>query len=500
MSLKSKLAKPFAAFDVKRLNKAVNNPIKYQEKVFNRLLKQGRKTKFGQDYNFNEIHSYEDFKRHVPVQDYEGLKPYVEEVKQGKSDILWPGLPKYFGKTSGTTSGTKYIPISKTSIKAQILAARRALTSYIHETKNAEFVNGKMIFIQGSPELNKTGGIDTGRLSGIVHHHVPNYLLKNRLPSWETNVIDDWEAKVDAIVEETLKVDMTLFSGIPPWVLMYFERLLEKTGKQTVKEVFPNLHLYVHGGVNFAPYKETFDKIIGGGVDYIETYPASEGFIAFQNSQENDDLVLNVNGGIFYEFIPSDEVFNENPTRISLKDVQVGVNYAVILNTDAGLWGYNIGDTVKFTSTKPYKLRVSGRIKHFISAFGEHVIGEEVMSAMAEIAAKHQITVREFTVAPKIETNEGQLPYHEWFVDFETIPNDLEQFTTDLDAAMVQKNTYYKDLIDGAILQPLKITQMEDFAFRKYMESIGKLGGQNKIPRLSNDRKIANKLQAYLKK
>ena len=497
MSIKSRLARPFAAWEVKRFNKKISNPIATQEKVFQYLIEQGRQTIFGKDHDFEKIQNYKDFNQLVPINDYEGLKPYIEQVKLGKPDILWPGLPKYFGKTSGTTSGTKYIPITKSSINAQVKAARLALTYYIHEKKNAEFVNGKMIFIQGSPELNKTGGIDTGRLSGIVHHHVPSYLLKNRLPSWETNVIDDWETKVDAIVDETVKANMTLFSGIPPWVLMYFERLLEKTGKKTVREVFPNFSVYVHGGVNFQPYKETFRKIIGADIDYIETYPASEGFIGFQNSQKEETLLLNVDGGIFYEFIPANEVFNEHPTRVSLKGVELGVNYAVVLNMDAGLWGYNIGDTVKFVSKDPYKLIVSGRIKHFISAFGEHVIGEEVMAAISELSLSENVSVREFSVAPQINPLQGELPYHEWFVDFEKAPIDMIDFKTKLDNIMRSKNSYYKDLIDGAVLQQLQITPLQDFAFRKYMDSIGKLGGQNKIPRLSNDRKIAEKLSEF---
>jgi hypothetical protein len=497
MSIKSFLAKPFAAWEVWRFNKRVQNPIKYQQAIFKSLIKNGKSTVFGKDHQFETISTYTDFKKQVPVRDYEGLKPYIEEIKKGKPDILWPGMPKYFGKTSGTTSGTKYIPITEPAINAQVKAARLALTYYINGSGNSQFVNGKMIFIQGSPELTKTGGVNTGRLSGIVHHHVPAYLLKNRLPSWETNVIENWEAKVDAIVAETKDADMTLFSGIPPWVLMYFERLLEKTGKKTVAEVFPNFSVYVHGGVNFQPYHEAFKKIIGKDISYIETYPASEGFIGFQNSQVEDSLLLNVDGGIFYEFIPANEVFNENPNRLALQDVQLGVNYAVILNTNAGLWGYNIGDTVQFVSLSPYKVKVSGRIKHFISAFGEHVIGSEVMSAMSELMQQTQVVVREFTVAPQVNPPSGELPYHEWLVDFEKEPADLNAFAKALDGIMCQKNIYYKDLIDGSILQCLKITPLQDFAFRKYMDSIGKLGGQNKIPRLSNDRDIATKLEEW---
>jgi hypothetical protein len=498
MSIKSILARPFASWEVARYEQAVSRPLRFQEKIFTRLLRNSRRTLFGRDHGLGDVRSYEEFKKQVPVRDYEDLKPYVEKIKSGQPDILWPGMPKYFAKTSGTTSGTKYIPITASSINAQVRAARLALTYYIHETGNASFVNGKMIFIQGSPELHKVGGVDTGRLSGIVHHHVPNYLLRNRLPSWETNIIEDWEKKVDAIVDETTSANMTLFSGIPPWVLMYFERLLERTGKSTVREVFPDFSLYVHGGVNFQPYRDTFRKIIGADIDYIETYPASEGFIAFQNSQSEEDLLLHVDGGIFYEFIPADQVFSDDADRLSLKDVEVGVNYAVIINNDAGLWGYNIGDTIKFTSLRPYKCVVTGRIKHYISAFGEHVIGEEVESAIASLCHSEDVIVREFTVAPQVNPPEGGLPYHEWFVDFEKPPEDRADFAAKLDGIVCSKNIYYRDLIDGSILRPLKITEMEDFAFRKYMDSIGKLGGQNKIPRLSDDRSIADKLTAWL--
>lgn len=500
MSIKSLLAKPFAAIEVMRNEQVVRRPIEAQQRILRHLVNQGRRTAFGRDHQLGGVDDHQAFSRQVPIRDYEGLRSYIDRIVKGERDVMWPGLPKYFAKTSGTTSGTKYIPISNASINAQVRAARLALTYYIHRSGNSGFVNGKMIFIQGSPELDMSGAVPTGRLSGIVHHHVPNYLLRNRLPSWETNIIEDWEAKVDAIVDETTAANMTLFSGIPPWVLMYFERLLEKTGKQNVREIFPDFSLYVHGGVNFQPYKDTFRQIIGADIDYVETYPASEGFIAFQDSQEKDDLLLHVDGGIFFEFVPADQIFNEQPDRLTLKDVEVGVNYAVIINSDAGLWGYNIGDTVKFTSIHPFRVIVSGRIKHFISAFGEHVIGEEVESAIASLASSTGVKVREFSVAPQVNPPEGELPFHEWFIDFEKEPTDLAAFAHQLDEIMCDKNIYYKDLISGSILQPLKITCLEDFAFRKYMESIGKLGGQNKIARLSDDRDIAVKLEVYAKK
>ena len=492
MGIKAFFSKYYAAWQVKKLADWEKNAIAIQDRVRQTIVSQAKNTLFGKDHQFENINTYEDFKKHIPIRDYEQFRePYISALLNGEENILWPGKPLYFTKTSGTTSGVKYIPISKESMSHHIDAAKMALLSYIHETGKTGFVNGKMIFLQGSPELDKKAGIDTGRLSGIVAHHVPAYLQKNRLPSYATNCIDDWEEKVDAIVEETVSENMTLISGIPPWVQMYFDKLTEKTGKK-IKDIFPEFKLFVYGGVNFEPYRAKLIQSIGAEVDTIETYPASEGFIAFQNSQTNPGLLLNIDAGIFYEFIPVDEYFNENPTRISLQDVELNKNYAIILNTNAGLWGYSIGDTVKFISKDPYKIIVSGRIKHYISAFGEHVIGEEVEYALMTAAKEENIEIIEFTVAPHVTPDEGGLPYHEWFIEFENEPSDLTAFSLKVDALLQKKNIYYFDLITGNILRPLVIRSLKKNAFIDYMRSEGKLGGQNKVPRLSNDRKIAN--------
>ncbi len=472
----------------------------HQEAVFQQLIKSATITKFGNDHDFSKIKSYDDFKKHVPIADYEKLVPYIEEIKLGKKDILWPGKPKYLAKTSGTTSGAKYIPISYKSIKNQINGARNALLCYIGETGKTDFVDRKMIFVQGNPTLDSLNGVKTGRLSGIVAHLVPSYLQKNRLPSFETNCIDDWETKVDAIVKETSKEDLSLIGGIPSWIQMYFERLIKTNDVKTVKDIFPNFSVYVWGGVNYAPYKSYMQKLIGKDIDLIETYPASEGFIAYQNSQKSDDLLLIIDDGIFYEFIPTEEYFNENPTRLSLKDVKLGVNYALILNTNAGLWGYSIGDTVKFTSLKPYKIKVTGRIKHYTSAFGEHVIAEEVEGAIKTALQKFEGEIAEFTVAPQIESIHGKLPYHEWFIEFMKKPNDFDGFKMYLDELMQEANVYYKDLITGKILQNLVIAEVKSGGFNAFMKSRGKLGGQNKIPRLANDRQYADQLQEFITK
>mgnify|MGYP000877029168 FL=1 len=500
MGLKSALSKPFAAWVNRQVLRWKNNPIAAQDKVFRALLAKAKSTAFGQDHAFETIKTYQDFKNSVPIRDYEQLRPYIERVVAGEANVLWPGKPLYFAKTSGTTSGVKYIPISKESMPEHIKAARNALLGYIHETGDTSFVNGKMIFLQGSPVLEKKSGIDTGRLSGIVAHHVPAYLQKNRLPSYETNCIDDWETKVDAIVAETIHQDMRLISGIPPWVQMYFDKLSQVAKGKKVKDIFKNFSLFVYGGVNFEPYRAKLEEAIGKKVASIETYPASEGFIAYQDSQADKGLLLLADAGIFFEFIPVSEYFNENPTRLSLADVALDTNYALILNTSAGLWGYSIGDTVKFVSKEPYKIVVTGRIKHFISAFGEHVIAEEVEAALLEVAAKQAVQITEFTVAPQVIPPEGGLPYHEWFIEFVQPPKELDAFAAALDKAMQQKNSYYHDLIAGKILQPLHIRLVQKDGFIEYMRTQGKLGGQNKVPRLANDRALADVLNKSLKK
>ena len=489
MSLKSILAKPFAKRVYKSVQKWANHPIETQERVFKQLINEASNTQFGKDHHFKDIRSHADFVKQVPVRDYEGLRPYVDKVVAGKENILWKGKPLYFAKTSGTTSGAKYIPITKESMPSHVNAARNAILLYINETGNSKFVDGKMIFLQGSPILNEKNGVQLGRLSGIVAHYVPKYLQKNRMPSWETNCIEDWETKVNAIVEETLPEDMTIISGIPSWVQMYFEKLQEKTGKK-VGAIFKNFNLFIFGGVNYEPYRAKFENLIGRKVDSIELYPVSEGFFAFQDSQKDKGMLLQLNSGVFYEFIKASDFFDENPERITIGAVELNVNYVMIISTNAGLWAYNIGDTVMFTSLKPYRVIVSGRIKHFISAFGEHVIGKEVEQALNDAVLQTHVRINEFTVAPQINPKSG-LPYHEWFIEFENEPEDIMAFAKKIDASLQAQNSYYYDLIIGKVLQPLKITKIEKNGFQNYMKSIGKLGGQNKIPRLSNDRKIA---------
>ena len=493
MSLKSFAAKIFANYIKRQTQSWASKPVETQQKVFQQLIQQAKNTSFGKDHSFDKIQSTQDFAQQVPIRDYEELIPYVNQVVEGKADVLWPGKPLYFAKTSGTTSGAKYIPLTKESMPTHINGARNAILNYIAETGKADFVDGKMIFLQGSPKLDSKNGIQLGRLSGIVAHFVPSYLQKNRLPSWDTNCIEDWEDKVEAIIEETLAENMTVISGIPSWVQMYFEKIYQKTGKK-VGEVFPEFDLFIYGGVNFEPYRAKFENLIGRKVPSIELFPASEGFFAYQDKQDEKGMLLRLNSGIFYEFIKADDFFSENPQRLTIGEVETNVNYVMVISTNAGLWAYNLGDTVMFTSTKPYRVIVSGRIKHFTSAFGEHVIAKEVEAAMSEATKEFNFQIAEFTVAPQINPKEG-LPYHEWFIEFEKEPESLTKLSAFLDRRLQEQNSYYKDLIEGNILKPLVISIVKKEGFQQYMKSIGKLGGQNKIPRLANDRKIADELE-----
>ena len=495
MAIKSFLAKIYARILVRKLQQEQLRAIDIQAQILADLILKAKHTSFGLAHQFDQIATYENFKSLVPVRDYEDFQePFLKDLIAGKPNVLWPGKPIYFCKTSGTTSGVKYIPITKDSMQHHINAAKTALLCYINETGNADFLNGKLIFLQGSPLLNKKSGIATGRLSGIVAHHVPTYLQANRLPSFETNCIEDWETKLDAIVAETFHQDMTLISGIPPWVQMYFDKLIQQANGKAIKDIFKNFSLFVYGGVNFEPYRAKIEQSIGKKIDTIETYPASEGFIAFQDTQNEAGLLLNINAGIFFEFIPVENYFDDQPKRLSLSEIELDKNYALILTTNAGLWAYSIGDTVKFVSKSPYRIKVTGRIKHFISAFGEHVIGEEVEYALMTAAKEINLAIAEFTVAPQVNPLDNGLPYHEWFIETDQNISNLSAFAARVDELLQTKNVYYKDLIDGKVLRTLQIKILPAGTFVHYMKKEGKLGGQNKVPRLSNDRKIADQL------
>ncbi|MET4106533.1 GH3 auxin-responsive promoter family protein [Hymenobacter sp. UYP22] len=494
MGLKSTLSRPLAAYIARQYAHWQHDPIGTQQRVLRELLEKGASTAFGQAHHLGSVRTAQDFAWQIPVRDYEALKPWFERVKQGETNVLWPGKPLYLAKTSGTTSGAKYIPLTKDSIPNHINGARDALLHYVHRTGNSRFLDGKLMFLSGSPELETVGGIHTGRLSGIVNHHVPAYLRRNQLPSYATNIIDDWETKLDRIVDETLNQPMTLISGIPPWVQMYFDRIVERTGRP-VGEVFPGFDLFVYGGVNFEPYRKKLLETIGRPVDSVELFPASEGFLAFQDEPGNPGLLLLLDAGIYYEFVPAERFFEKNPPRCTLAEVELDRQYAVVLSSNAGLWGYSLGDTVRFVSKYPFRVVVTGRIKHFLSAFGEHVIGEEVEQTLREAMRQHpEAEVVEFTVAPQVSDDPAVPSRHQWLVEFARPPHNTAAFAAALDAGLRQRNVYYDDLLRGHILAPLQLTALPPGAFQRYMKSQGKLGGQNKVPRLSNDRTLAEGL------
>ena len=492
MGLRAALVRPFARAVARSINRWSAEGLQRQEQTLRMLVEKARHTAFGRDHDFGAIRGYADFSVRVPIRDYEELKPYIERIKSGENDVLWPGKPRFFAKTSGTTSGAKYIPMSRESTPHHFSTARDALFNYFARTGNGTWLDGKIIFLSGSPALESVGGVPTGRLSGISNHLAPAWLRTNQLPGLQTNLIDDWEEKVERIVDETLHADMRLISGIPPWVQMYYERLLARSGKKNISELFPHYSVFVYGGVNFEPYRAKLEALVGREIDSVETYPASEGFIAFQDAFPSQGLLLNIDAGMFFEFVPLDAFHQDNPPRLWLGDVQMGVNYVLILHTNAGLWGYNIGDTVQFVSLNPYRIVVTGRVKHFISAFGEHVIGKEVEESVLPVAKEQGIRIVEFSVAPQVNPPEGGLPYHEWFVEFDNVPVDLQAFAAAVDLRLREQNIYYDDLISGNILRPLVVRPLRRDAFREYMKSEGKLGGQNKVPRLANDRKIAD--------
>ncbi|MGI4871706.1 MAG: GH3 auxin-responsive promoter family protein [Janthinobacterium lividum] len=496
MGLKALLSRPLAAYTVHRYRQWQQQPAATQLRLLHELTRTAVPTAFGRAYELAAVRTPADLAARVPVRDYEALKPYFDQVKAGQPDVLWPGRPLYLAKTSGTTSGTKYIPITRASIGNHINGAKDALLHYVAATGRARFLDGKLIFLSGSPELEQVGGIPTGRLSGIVNHHVPAYLRRNQLPSYATNCIEDWETKLDAIVQETLGQPLTLISGIPPWVQMYFDRLTARTGRP-VGEVFPQFDLFVSGGVSMEPYRARLLESIGRTVDTIELFPASEGFLAFQDQPGNPGLLLRLDSGIFFEFVPAERFFETHPPRLTIADVELDQQYAVVLTSNAGLWAYSLGDTVRFVDLHPHRVVVTGRIKHFLSAFGEHVIGEEVEAALREAVRQHPETeVTEFTVAPLVSEDKTQPSRHQWLVEFAQPPHDAAAFAAVLDATLRRQNSYYDDLRQGSILVPLLLTALPAGAFQRYMKSVGKLGGQNKVPRLGNDRAVAEGLLA----
>lgn len=491
MGIKSTIIKPIAKRINSKIEKDQRHAIEHQDRIRNSNCKFASKTSFGKDYNLSAIKSYEEFRTQIPILNYEKIKNYMDRVLLGEKDVLWPGRPSYIVGTAGTTSGIKYIPLSKQSIPYHFGTARNATMSFAYKNNVVDIFDGNLLFLSGSPKLDKIGGIPTGRLSGIVNHQVPQWMRRNQVPSYDTNIISDWEEKVTSIIKEVHQKDLRMISGIPPWVSMFMEQLIDYTGKDSVMNVFQNLRLFIYGGMNYEPYRHKMERLIGKSLLSLETYPATEGFIAFQTHKEDNSLLLNTNAGIFFEFVPVDKLNDPESNRISLADVKTNTQYAIMLSNNAGLFCSMIGDIVEFTSTNPYRLLVKGRTKHFISAFGEHVIGQEVEKAFSSALRKHQLPIDEFTVAPLINPIDGGLPYHEWHIEIDP-KIDLTEFAKTLDNEMQKVNFHYKELVNGKVIRPLQIVKLAPGTFANYQKSLGKLGGQNKVARLSNNRKIVD--------
>lgn len=473
------------------------HPLEAQADVFKTLMKKGSQTEFGKDYCLNPETTYEEFRSKVPIHHYEKLLPYIERIKNNEANVLWPGRPLYLATTSGTTSGEKFIPVTKDSLKKGMDSSVLCSATYLRETNNYTPLDKKMVILSANPKLIKDKYFSYGKITGIFNNHIPSFMKRNRIPSVETNMIEDWDLKMQKTVDESIGADVGMVGGFPAWIIRYFERVLEKTGKKTIIEVFPNLQVITHGGVAYGPYKKRMETLIGKPFQRLEVFSASEGFMAFQDQQNKEDMLLVPNGEIFYEFVPLTEWGKEDAKRISLKDVEVGIPYAMVITTMGGLWAYDLGDTVTFTSTAPYRLKVSGRTKHFISNSGEHLISEQVESALTKTAISFGVEVRDFSVAPHI-TDEVGGNRHEWLIEFKTLPTSLDDFSTRLSQELCDISDNYFLLIDGSVLHPPIVSALKEGAFVDYMKSINKMTHQNKVPRLMNNRDLADKLQSYV--
>jgi GH3 auxin-responsive promoter len=448
-------------------------------------IKENKNTEFGKAHRFELISDYENYCQNIPLRHYEDFLPYIDKIKAGENNILTKVKPLYLLMTSGTTAGTKYIPISKSGIKHQIGAAMKLLCFHSYHQRNGDFMNYKMLFLQGSPELNHEYKIPTARLSGVVYHHIPKFFQRNKLPKYETNIIENWQEKVDQIVAETYSQDMGIMGGIPPWCIQYFEKLIEKKKVKNLKSLFPNLSIYIYGGLDFSSYREKMTQLLGDKVACLQTFPASEGFFGIQDLPDSDDMLLLINQGVFYEFI---ENYNEeNPQTIALSGVKLNISYELVITNDSGLYRYRMGDLVQLTSLNPYRIKVVGRTSQYISAFGEHVIGYEIERVMEAAIKEFNLVVEDYHVCPNVAAK-----HYEWYIEFNEKPkvND-EKLVEFLDKKLVEINKYYAHLINGNIINSSKTIELKNGSFANLRSKLGKEGGQNKVIRLANNQKFA---------
>lgn len=474
-----------------RIEQWASDPIAAQREVLQDLITHGQYTEFGRKYGFNQLFNIRKFKETVPIHEYEDIKPYIDRIMQGEENVLWNTPVNWFAKSSGTTSEkSKFIPITKESLEdCHFQSAKDVLTMYYNNRSESDLLTGKGLVIGGSHQISLINeDMQYGDLSAVLLQNTPIWANWIRTPELSIALMDEWEAKIEKMAQHTIQEDVTSISGVPTWTLILIKRILEITGKQTLKEVWPNLELYIHGGVSFTPYKAQFQKLIGEGCHYLEMYNASEGFFAAQVSPEDEGMLLFTENGIFYEFMPVSEYGKPNPQTIGLKDVEIGQQYAIIISTNGGLWRYLVGDTVQFISTFPFKLKVTGRLKQYINAFGEELIADNADRAIAIASERTGSVVKDYTAAP-IYFGENSPGAHEWLIEFEQAPDSIEAFKTMLDAALKELNSDYeaKRHRDMALTMPVVHT-LPDGVFNEWLKQKGKLGGQHKVPRLSNER------------
>ncbi len=483
---------------MKNISHAVESPLLTQKNIFDTLIGKAKNTVFGKKYAFYQITNFDDFKSKVPLHTYEDLYPYIEKIIEGKSDILWPGKIKWFSKSSGTTNAkSKIIPVSKDAIfDCHYKGGKDLLSVYHHRNEKAKLFGGKHLILGGSSELNKLGKDSyIGDLSAIIIRNLPFWTEIRRTPKRKIALMSNWDKKIDLMSNSVLKEDVRIVAGVPSWMLVLLQEVLEKSDGKTIKDIWPKLQMYMHGGVNFEPYQNQFKELFKGlDINYYQTYNASEGFFGLQYNNEDDDMILLLDHGIYYEFIPMDQFDGVNSKTINLNEVEVDKNYGLVISTNAGLWRYIIGDTIKFTSTKPYKIKVTGRTKHFINAFGEELIIENTDQAITKASSEMGAKIVDYTVAP-IYIDGSNRGGHEWLIEFEKEPTNLNEFTKSLDDALKKLNSDYEaKRFNNMILQPPTIQKLSKGTFHNWLSSKDKMGGQNKIPRLSNNRTFVEEL------
>ena len=482
-----------------RIENWSNHPVAAQREVLQDLVTAAQYTEFGKKYNFSKLFTVKEFKKNVPIHEYDDIKPYIHRMMNGEENILWNTPVAWFAKSSGTTSDkSKFIPISEESLHDNhFKGSKDVLSNYYKNFPSSDLLTGKGLVVGGSHQISKVNDeVQYGDLSAVLMQNSPFWGQWLRTPELSVALLDEWENKIEKLAQITAGENVTSLAGVPTWTLLLLKRILEIKGKETIKEVWPNLELYINGGVSFVPYKEQFDKIIGGKINYLEIYNASEGFIAGQQSPGDDGLLLFTEHGIFYEFMPVEEYGKKDPVTIGLKNVVVGKNYALVISTTGGLWRYLIGDTIQFTSLNPYKIKVSGRLKHYMNAFGEEVIVDNSDKAIAVAAEKTNTVVNDYTAAP-VFFSEGNNGTHEWLIEFDKAPNDLNDFTVELDTALKNINSDYeaKRYKNIALRLPI-VHALPAGTFNKWLHSKGRLGGQHKVPRLSNERTMLEEILA----